>query len=419
MLELSALDLARTQFALTAGLHFLLVATTLGVAPLLAVLQTAAALRRDPLRRAGLERARDALLRLYLINYGAGIVTGLILELQMGLNWSHVPAELYDPIATTLASETLLAFLLESTLLGLFLASEGRFPAGVRAALLWGVAATAWVSASLIVSANAYLHRPGAVLHGRDGAVHDGVMFVDPATLLANPSAIAAVLHIAAAAAAVAGAWAVALALAVARREGPASAAAARPLARAGALLLALGSPATVVTGIAQFSLAREDLSVDTPAYAGIALALMMLAGLLLTGLSWLLAIPLLLWRGGGSGGIPAAGVAAALLPFVPLGTTFLGWLYRETARQPWMIVGEVTTAEALSVQSVPLLATTTIVFVGLDLVAVLGAWVLILRGLGRPAVVPRPGWPGDDGSAGSARSADGRAGGSGTVMFP
>ena len=205
MLELSALDLARTQFALTAGLHFLLVATTLGVAPLLAVLQTAAALRRDPLRRAGLERARDALLRLYLINYGAGIVTGLILELQMGLNWSHVPAELYDPIATTLASETLLAFLLESTLLGLFLASEGRFPAGVRAALLWGVAATAWVSASLIVSANAYLHRPGAVLHGRDGAVHDGVMFVDPATLLANPSAIAAVLHIAAAAAAVAG----------------------------------------------------------------------------------------------------------------------------------------------------------------------------------------------------------------------
>ena len=145
----------------------------------------------------------------------------------------------------------------------------------------------------------------------------------------------------------------------------------------------------------------------------------MMLAGLLLTGLSWLLAIPLLLWRGGGSGGIPAAGVAAALLPFVPLGTTFLGWLYRETARQPWMIVGEVTTAEALSVQSVPLLATTTIVFVGLDLVAVLGAWVLILRGLGRPAVVPRPGWPGDDGSAGSARSADGRAGGSGTVMFP
>ena len=122
MPDLSALDLARAQFALTAGLHFLLVATTLGVAPLLAVLQSAAALRRDPLRRAGLEQARDALLRPYLINYGAGIVTGLILELQMGLNWSHVTAGLYDPIATTLASETLLASLLESTLLGLSIA---------------------------------------------------------------------------------------------------------------------------------------------------------------------------------------------------------------------------------------------------------------------------------------------------------
>src|SRR5699024_10170173 len=132
-----------------------------------------------------------------------------------------------------------------------------------------------------------------------------------------------AVGHIAAAAAAVAGAWAVALALAVARRESPTSAAAARPLARAGALLLALGAPATVVTGIAQFPAAREDLTVAAPAYAGIALALMMLSGLLLTGLSWLLAIPLLLWRGGGSGWLPVAGVAAALLPFVPLGTTF------------------------------------------------------------------------------------------------
>jgi len=326
MPDLSALDLARAQFALTAGLHFLLVATTLGVAPLLAVLQTGAALRREQHRRAGLARARDALLRLYLTNYGAGIVTGLILELQMGLKWSHVLAELYDPIATTLASETLLAFLLESTLLGLFLASEGRFPAGVRAALLWGVAATAWVSASLIVSANAYLHRPGAVLHGRDGSVHDGVMFVDPVPLLANPSAIAAVLHIAAAAAAVAGAWAVAAGTAVARDGTAVSAAAARTLARSGAVLLALGAPSTVVTGLAQFSMAREQVESSPPAYAGLALALMMLMGLLLTGLSWMLGIPLLLWRGARSTWLPMAAVAAAALPFVPLGWGRRSW---------------------------------------------------------------------------------------------
>jgi len=83
------------------------------------------------------------------------------------------------------------------------------------------------------------------------------------------------------------------------------------------------------------------------------------------------------------------------------------------------MIVGEVTTAEALSVHSVPLLATTTIVFVGLDLVAVLGAWALILRGLGRAAVVPLPGPPGADGRSGHAVADDGRASSAGAVVFP
>lgn len=386
MSDLSALDLARLQFALTAGLHFVLVATTLGVAPVLAGLHTAYATRRDPLHRAGLGVARDRLLRLYLVNYGVGIVTGLVLELQMGLNWSHVPAELYDPIATTLAGETLLAFLLESTLLGMFLASSGQFPEWLRAALLWGVAATAWLSASLIVSANAYMHRPGAVSHGRDGA-----MFVDPVSLLANPSAVAAVLHIAAAAAAVAGAWVVAVAVAVARGGGPQHAVGARALSRTGSLLLALGSTATVVTGLAQFAVAREATYDPPPTYAQVSLALMMLTGLLLTVLAWVLVVPLWLWKGRRSRWHVVATVPATALPFVPIVVTFLGWLYRETARQPWLIVGEVTTAEALSVHSVSVLATTTVVFVGLDLLAVLAAWTLIVRGLVRPFPADRP----------------------------
>ncbi len=180
---MSALDLARLQFATTAGLHFVLVATTLGLAAILAWQQTSyAGLLARPGTRLGTRpghgsrtghpnqgeaaaegdvataaaataAARDTVLRVYLVNYGAGIVTGIVLELQVGMNWHNVPADWYDPIATTLAVETLAAFFVESTLLGLFLASAGRFSERTRAVLLWAVAAAAALSAVLVVDA--------------------------------------------------------------------------------------------------------------------------------------------------------------------------------------------------------------------------------------------------------------------------
>ncbi|XVX20127.1 cytochrome ubiquinol oxidase subunit I [Actinomycetota bacterium] len=373
---MDAVDIARLQFALTAGLHFVLVATTLGLAPVLAALQTAYAARTGRAAGSPLGVARDVVARVYLVNYGAGIVTGIILELQIGMNWHNVPPALYDPVATTLAAETLLAFLVESTLLGLFLASPGRLSERVRAGLLWGVAATAALSAFLVVSANAYLHRPSGVRLGGEGS---GSGWVDPISLLTNPSALLAIAHILPVAGMVGGAWVLACAVAAGRRDPEAG----RFLGRCGALILAIASPLALVTGLFQFAAARESYLGVPPAYATIGLVLMMLIGVVLTLLSWVLAP--LLWRWSGRPS-RAVGLLRAL-PFVPIATTFLGWLYRETARQPWFIVGKVSTEDALSVHSVPLLAATTVAFVALDLVAVLGAWTLITRYLRQPPV--------------------------------
>jgi len=80
----STVDLARIQFATTSLYHFLFVPLTLGLAPLVAVMQTL-------WRRTG----DDEWLRLtrffgtlLLINFAIGVATGLVQEFQFGMSWS-------------------------------------------------------------------------------------------------------------------------------------------------------------------------------------------------------------------------------------------------------------------------------------------------------------------------------------------
>ncbi|WP_254811524.1 cytochrome ubiquinol oxidase subunit I [Streptomyces cavourensis] len=74
------LDLARLQFALTAGGHFLFVALTLGMALVVACLQTAATVTK----KAPYHRMVRFWGQLYVINYAVGIITGLVMEFQFG-----------------------------------------------------------------------------------------------------------------------------------------------------------------------------------------------------------------------------------------------------------------------------------------------------------------------------------------------
>lgn len=83
---MDVLSAARLEFALTAAVHYAFVATTLGLTPVIAALSFF-----------GLRSGRDGLInrlaatqlaRLYLLNYAIGIVSGLVMELQLGLNWT-------------------------------------------------------------------------------------------------------------------------------------------------------------------------------------------------------------------------------------------------------------------------------------------------------------------------------------------
>src|SRR6187431_3397206 len=156
MLADTAVDLARIQFATTSLYHFLFVPLTLGLAPLVAVMQTL-------WHRTGDEawlRLTKFFGTLLLINFAIGVATGLVQEFQFGMNWSVYSEYVGDVFGAPLAIEGLAAFFLESTFLGLWIFGWNRLSPRVHLATLWIAVLGTWLSAYFILVANSWMQHP-------------------------------------------------------------------------------------------------------------------------------------------------------------------------------------------------------------------------------------------------------------------
>jgi cytochrome bd ubiquinol oxidase subunit I len=159
------LMLARWQFALVTVFHFFFVPLTIGLAFVVAVMQTLAYRRRDD----DWERLTRFFGRLFLINIAVGVVTGIVLEFQFGLNWSSYSVFVGNIFGAPLAIEGLLAFFLESTFVGLWIFGRGRISPRLHLATIWLVSAGTLLSAFFILAANAWMQHPVGykVVHGQ------------------------------------------------------------------------------------------------------------------------------------------------------------------------------------------------------------------------------------------------------------
>ncbi len=153
---MSALNLARWQFGVTTVYHFLFVPLTIGLAPLVAGLETAWVRTGNT----AYLRATKFWGKLFLINFTIGVVTGIVQEFQFGMNWSDYSRFVGDIFGAPLAMEGLLAFFLESTFLGLWIFGWGRLTARVHAACIWIVAVATVLSAYFILAANSWMQHP-------------------------------------------------------------------------------------------------------------------------------------------------------------------------------------------------------------------------------------------------------------------
>ena len=153
---MSAVDLARWQFAITTVYHFLFVPLTIGLSFLVAGLQTAWVRSGDD-RYLRLTRFFG---ELFLINFALGVVTGIVQEFQFGMNWSSYSRFVGDIFGAPLAIEGLLAFFLESTFLGLWIFGWDRLPKKVHLATIWITAVGTAISAYIILAANSWMQHP-------------------------------------------------------------------------------------------------------------------------------------------------------------------------------------------------------------------------------------------------------------------
>jgi cytochrome d ubiquinol oxidase subunit I len=150
------LILARWQFAFVTIFHFFFVPVTIGLGFLVATMQTLAHRRRD----ADWDRLSRFFGHLFLINLAVGVVTGIVLEFQFGLNWSAYSIFVGNIFGAPLAIEGLLAFFLESTFVGLWIFGRGRLSPRVHLATIWLTSAGTVLSALFILAANAWMQHP-------------------------------------------------------------------------------------------------------------------------------------------------------------------------------------------------------------------------------------------------------------------
>jgi cytochrome d ubiquinol oxidase subunit I len=158
-------DLARWQFATTSIYHFFFVPVTIGLAFLVALLQTSWHRNERP----EYKRITRFFGTLLLINVAVGVVTGLIQEFEFGMNWSTYSRFVGDVFGGPLAMEGLVAFFLESTFLGLWLFGWDRLPKKVHLACIWLVAAGTMLSAAFIMAANSWMQHPVGYKIGANG----------------------------------------------------------------------------------------------------------------------------------------------------------------------------------------------------------------------------------------------------------
>ncbi len=158
-------DLARWQFATTTIYHFLFVPVTIGLAFLVAVLQTVWYRTDNP----DYKRMTRFFGTLLLINVAIGVVTGLVQEFEFGMNWSVYSNYVGSVFGAPLAMEGLLAFFLESTFIGLWLFGWDRLPRRVHLATIWAVALGSMLSAMFILMANSWMQHPVGYRFNKSG----------------------------------------------------------------------------------------------------------------------------------------------------------------------------------------------------------------------------------------------------------
>jgi cytochrome d ubiquinol oxidase subunit I len=166
--DLSAITLARIQFAFTVSFHILFPAFTIGLASWLAVLEW----RWLSTGKTVYAEVYRMWVKIFAVTFGMGVVSGVVLSFQFGTNWSAFADRGGNILGPLLGYEVLTAFFLEASFLGVMLFGWNRVSPRMHFASTVIVAAGTLISAFWILSANSWMQTPQGFTLGEDGLLH-------------------------------------------------------------------------------------------------------------------------------------------------------------------------------------------------------------------------------------------------------
>lgn len=173
--------LARLQFALTVGFHFLFPPLTIGLAWMLVIIEAIGWKKKDEIY-ATIGKFFGKILGLI---FAVGVASGIVMEFQFGTNWSEYSKFVGDVFGAPLAAEGVFAFFLESTFLGLYIFGRERVSKSVHWFSILMVAVGSTISAFWILVANSWQQTPAGyvIQNNRAELVDFWAAVFNPSTL--------------------------------------------------------------------------------------------------------------------------------------------------------------------------------------------------------------------------------------------
>ncbi|ATO18387.1 cytochrome ubiquinol oxidase subunit I [Acinetobacter sp. LoGeW2-3] len=155
-LGLTALELARIQFAFTVSFHIIFPAISIGLASFLAVLEWRWLKTNDPVYR----DLFKFWIKIFALAFGMGVVSGVVMSYQFGTNWSEFSRVAGSVTGPLLAYEVLSAFFLEAGFLGIMLFGWDRVGPKTHFFATVMVALGTCISMFWILSSNSWMQTP-------------------------------------------------------------------------------------------------------------------------------------------------------------------------------------------------------------------------------------------------------------------
>ncbi|QEM67813.1 cytochrome ubiquinol oxidase subunit I [Geobacter sp. FeAm09] len=175
---MDVVTLSQLQFAATGMFHWIFVPLTLGLSILTAWMETKYVNTGDEMWL----RMTKFWGKLFLINFALGVVTGITMEFQFGMNWSEYSRYVGDIFGAPLAIEATLAFFLESVFIGVWIFGWNKISKKAHMITIWLASVATNVSALIILLANAWMQKPvGYVLRNNRAEMENFL------TVLTNP----------------------------------------------------------------------------------------------------------------------------------------------------------------------------------------------------------------------------------------